>query len=79
LPTGLLIYFGYRAVGYHSPENFPFVSIFGVAGQNVRLRATYHYEELKYLYRLLKNFLCPETQIYLPPLAGSTLPGITAP
>jgi hypothetical protein len=32
-----LIYFGYRAVGYHSPEIFPFASIFGVAGQNVRL------------------------------------------
>jgi hypothetical protein len=28
-----LIYFG-----YHSPENIPFASIFGVAGQNVRLR-----------------------------------------
>jgi hypothetical protein len=25
-----LIYFGYRAIGY--PENFPFASIFGVAG-----------------------------------------------
>ncbi|KAJ7884538.1 hypothetical protein B0H14DRAFT_2564254 [Mycena olivaceomarginata] len=43
-----LIYFGYRAVGYHSPENFPFASVFGAG-------ATYYDEELKYLYHLLKN------------------------
>jgi hypothetical protein len=40
-----LIYFGYRAVGYHSPE------IFKMSGSG----ATYYDEELKYLYRLLKN------------------------
>jgi hypothetical protein len=40
-----LIYFGYRAVGYHSPE------IFKMSGSG----ATYYNEELKYLYRLLKN------------------------
>jgi hypothetical protein len=34
----VLIYFGYRAVGYHSPEIFPFSSIFSVAGQNVLLQ-----------------------------------------
>ncbi|KAJ7359863.1 hypothetical protein DFH08DRAFT_801624 [Mycena albidolilacea] len=50
-----LIYFGYRAVGYHSPENFPFASIFGVAGKMSGSGATYYDEELKYLYRLLKN------------------------
>ncbi|KAJ7843215.1 hypothetical protein B0H14DRAFT_2585857 [Mycena olivaceomarginata] len=43
-----LIYFGYRAVGYHLPEIFPFASIFGAG-------VTYYDEELKYLYHLLKN------------------------
>jgi hypothetical protein len=37
-----LIYFGYRAVGCHSPEIFPLASIFGPG-------ATYYDEELKYL------------------------------